>query len=299
MASLASWPQSSAAGSAPAFIAGGDGQPRFSLFHAPHSALRGSVLHVHAFAEEMNKSRRMAAEQARRLAAHGFAVLQIDLKGCGDSAGDFEDATWLDWVDDVLAGVRWLQQRNMAPPGLPLWLWGHRAGCLLAAEAARRLSHRCELLFWQPVSSGRQHLQQFLRLKIAGALAKGEGKASTDGLRQALAAGEAVEVAGYTLAPALAAGMEAATLTSPSPTVGRLIWLDVSSTVGDPSPAARQTLRAWSDAGWQAEIKVVTGAAFWQTTEIEVAPALWEATLAALTALPPLVTPTITSMQPA
>ena len=43
---------------------------------------------VKAWAEEMNKARRMAALQARLLAENGYAVLQIDLHGCGDSSGD-------------------------------------------------------------------------------------------------------------------------------------------------------------------------------------------------------------------
>jgi alpha-beta hydrolase superfamily lysophospholipase len=50
---------------------------------------RGSVLHVHAFAEEHNKCRRMVASQARALAALGYTVLAPDLRGCGDSEGDF------------------------------------------------------------------------------------------------------------------------------------------------------------------------------------------------------------------
>jgi alpha/beta superfamily hydrolase len=40
-------------------------------------------------AEELNKSRHVAAAQARAFAAAGYSVLQIDLYGCGDSSGDF------------------------------------------------------------------------------------------------------------------------------------------------------------------------------------------------------------------
>ena len=63
-------------------------------------------MYAHPFCEEMNKARRMAALQSRRLAALGYSVLQIDLFGCGDSSGDFADAReiWkrpqiaLDWL---------------------------------------------------------------------------------------------------------------------------------------------------------------------------------------------------------
>ena len=98
----------------------------------------GLVVHVHPFAEEMNKARRMAALQARALAAEGFAVLQIDLMGCGDSEGDLADTRWDDWLDDVAHATTWLRQQHpgTASEAPPLWLWGLRAGALLA-EARR------------------------------------------------------------------------------------------------------------------------------------------------------------------
>ena len=90
----------------------GEGDQGFCLFYPAQShVVRGLVLYIHPFAEEMNKSRRMAALQARAFAQAGYAVLQIDLHGCGDSAGDFGDATWEHWIDDVVQGCHWLRQR--------------------------------------------------------------------------------------------------------------------------------------------------------------------------------------------
>ena len=65
-------------------------EQRFCILHGAESGIpvRGALVYVHPFAEEMNKARRMAALQARAMAAAGYAVLQIDLYGCGDSAGD-------------------------------------------------------------------------------------------------------------------------------------------------------------------------------------------------------------------
>src|SRR5687768_8838655 len=76
------------------FLSAPHGGRRFCLLHMPSRPARALVVYVHPFAEEMNKSRRMAALQARALAASGHAVLQIDLLGCGDSSGDFGDASW-------------------------------------------------------------------------------------------------------------------------------------------------------------------------------------------------------------
>lgn len=250
---------------------------RFCLYHPPAAgiAARGALIHLHAFAEEMNKSRRMTALAARRLAQQGYAVLQIDLHGCGDSSGDFGDATWAGWRQDIRAARAWLRTRCDAP----LWLWGLRAGSLLAAEAAAACDEPVDLLLWQPVVSGRQHLQQFLRLKVAGEMMSGDSKGVMAGLKQTLADGTAVEIAGYMLAPDLAHGLDAAEL-APPPRPGRVIWLELSSRP-EPAlaPASVKCLERWQTAGWQVDSAVLPGPTFWQTVEIEEAPALLDATL--------------------
>jgi exosortase A-associated hydrolase 2 len=259
------------------FLPQRDGQ-RLCVYHRPLVPVRGALVYVHPWAEEMNKSRRMAALQSRALAAAGYAVLQIDLTGCGDSSGDFGDATWDVWLDDIVAAGTWLAQRTDAP----LWLWGLRAGCLLAAEAGPRLAQPCGHLHWQPAGAGKLLLQQFLRLKVAGALLDGGGKGVLDELRARLAGGEPVEIAGYRLSAVLAASLEAATL-SPRGEPGRLEWIEVSSRVdASLSPASDKVVQAWRTAGWQTRTHRVTGPQFWQTTEIEVAPDLIQATIAAL-----------------
>jgi len=262
------------------FLPVADGQ-RFCLFHpAAGMSPKGALIYLHPFAEEMNKARRMAALQARMLAAHGYAVLQIDLHGCGDSSGDFGDATWQGWLQDVLDAHAWLRKRCQAP----LWLWGLRAGSLLAAQAATRLDESANFLFWQPVASGKQFLQQFLRLKVAGEMLAGDNKGVMEGLKQMIGGGHAVEIAGYTLAPELARGLEASEL-SPPDRPGHLIWLELSTRPDATlSPASSKRLEQWQVAGHAANAQVVNGPAFWQTTEIEEAPALLEATLAALEA---------------
>src|SRR3546814_14337350 len=68
----------------------------FAIHHAaaPHCRQGLGLVYLPPFAEEMNRSRRMAALQARALAALGIDVLLLDLFGTGDSAGDFRDARW-------------------------------------------------------------------------------------------------------------------------------------------------------------------------------------------------------------
>lgn len=270
-------------------VAGGH---RFAVLHAPAGSSHGSaIVYVHPFGEEMNKSRRMAALQARALAAAGWFVLQVDLHGCGDSEGDFGDASWGRWTADVVDAAAWLRARCGRPP----WLWGLRAGCLLAVDAARRLEGVAGMLFWQPVLSGRQHLQQFLRLRLAADLlahdgesgrdARGDARESTDKLRERLVAGTPTEVAGYRLSPTVAAGLDVARLTpdanSPASPV---VWIEVAGSA-DPvlAPASRAEIERWRNAGHAVDASAVTGPSFWQTQEIEECPAIIGHTLAVLT----------------
>jgi uncharacterized protein len=321
---------------------------RFALHHPPAGRCQGSVLFLHAFAEEMNKSRRMVAMAARALAGAGLAVLQIDLLGCGDSSGDLADASWAAWLDDTCQGAAWLHARY---PG-PLWLWGERSGCLLAAAALPRVvaarggtaptvastaalgvassaalnaalnaassaaSPATHLLFWQPQTQGKLVLQQFLRLKMASQMQQGQQeqpdhlpppgdngpaaatsatsaatsaatpptKGITEALLTDLAQGRFVDVAGYRLGPAVAQGLAAATLLQPPPAPvpgSRLVWLETTSRMPAALlPASTPALAKWQAAGWAVTSAAVAGPPFWQTVEIEVAPALVQATVA-------------------
>lgn len=271
---------------------GGDGW-RFSVWHppaqVPGSDAKGLVLHVHAFAEEMNKSRRQCGRQARQLAAEGFGVLQFDLLGCGDSSGDFKQASWELWIEDVVWAAESLRLRfGKSGPELPLWIWGHRVGSLLAGSAAARLQAKgiaSNLLLWQPVVKGAVALKQFLRIRAAaGLMGSSESRESTDGMLKRLQAGETLDVGGYALSPALALGLAGSNL-EPGSTKTHVVWLDVGS--GNPpttSPAAAQTAARWQAAGWEVDQSTVGGPAFWQTSEIEDAPELLLATSARLEA---------------
>lgn len=261
------------------FLPAASGQ-RFCLYHRPEepAAGQGALVFVHPFAEEMNKSRRMAAVQARALAAAGYGVLQIDLHGCGDSSGAFGDAAWNAWVEDVRLACAWVRERT----DLPLWLWGMRAGCLVAAAAARGLEQPANFLFWQPTPSGRLFLQQFFRLKVAGALQDGDGKELVQELRRQLAAGERVDVAGYLLSPTLAEGLEQADLAPPAGP-GRLEWLEITSQPeATLSPASQRCLEAWRAAGHRVRGRVVSGQRFWQTVDATECPSLIQATIETL-----------------
>ena len=64
---------------------------------------------------------------------------------------------------------------------------------------------------------------------------------------------------------------------------GRVEWLELSTQAGAAlSPVSGQAADAWQQAGFALRSQVIEGPAFWQTAEIEVAPLLISATVAAL-----------------
>lgn len=237
------------------------------------------MLFIHPFADEMNKSRRMVALQARALAASGWNVLQVDLFGCGDSDGEFGQADWQQWLTDVKEAAAWLHEATGCAPSL----WGLRTGCLLACHVAMGIQPAPNLLLWQPTLSGRQSLHQFLRLKVANQLfaQPSADRLDTQTLRAQLTRGEAVEVAGYALSPGLALGLEAAELAPPAaPT--RVAWFEVAAEAAELSPTGLAKIHAWQQAGHRVAARVVAGAAFWQSQEIAECPELILATVAAV-----------------
>lgn len=264
-------------GPTPGFLPGAAGL-LFSLYHSPQPrvAPRGGILYIHPFAEELNKARRMAALQARRFAAAGFAVLLPDMYGCGDSEGEFGDARWELWQTDLRLCLEQLRARSRPP----FYLWGLRTGALLATALARRTPVD-GLLLWQPVAEGRVFLQQLLRLRLAAGLFGGEPKETLAELRSLLAAGRTLEIAGYELHPALAAALEQARLAPPTVTTP-VHWLELTDAQALP-PASSRIVEQWRAAGLAVSARAVAGEPFWATTEISYAPALLEASVLALT----------------
>lgn len=262
---------------------------RFCLYYPPSSDIgcRGAFIYIHPFAEEMNKSRRIAACQSRAFAAQGYAVLQIDLFGCGDSSGDFADARWEIWKSDLAAAHAWLRKQTAAP----VRLWALRLGALLALDFSRDFKGEIHaMLLWQPVLRGDTHLTQFLRLQLATDMLAGQAPGLNDHgtrkLRDKLQAGESVEIAGYRIAPALATSIDAvnaALLPPRCPTN----WFELTQTPERPlSPAASRLAADWAQDGAHPIITQVPCPPFWLSQESADCPELLAATNALFGANP-------------
>lgn len=259
----------------PFFLAGEHGALFCINLYPTHTAPKAGILYLHPFAEEMHKSRRMAALQARRFAAEGYAVLQVDLTGCGDSACDFGDATWETWLADARRAHAWLLAKTTGP----IILWGLRTGASLAVELASVLPDIERLLLWQPVVNGEQYLNQFLRIKLASEmLSGGQAQSGTKDLRVKLEAGEGIEVGGYMLGATMARDLARLKLADTPPPCP-VEWIEIGAENSDtPNPSSQRIVDAWRTAGVNVHTRTLNGESFWVTQEITECPSLIEAT---------------------
>jgi exosortase A-associated hydrolase 2 len=254
------------------------GEPGSRILFVSRRPLRddlGCVLLVPPFGEEMNKTRPMYADLGRRLSERGFGSLLPDLFGTGDSEGEFRDADWNDWVENVAMVCRWASSQNWSLRGVV----ATRLGCALVASALRALNLCVErTVFWQPVGDGARFLKQFLRLRVAASMMENDTAESTTGLRSRLRAGEYLEVAGYELAPRLADQLESVRLVdSLSACLGLVQWIEIAreAQAGLSGAAAKSIDRA-TGMGISVTSQIVTGEPFWSSTEIVRLPELVE-----------------------
>ena len=270
----------------PLFIDGPTGR-LFSVFHPPEGPGGPggeAVLYLPPFAEEMNRSRRMAALMARALAREQIGCLILDPFGTGDSGGDFSGASWEIWRTDAAAAAEWLKERGFSR----ISLLGLRLGACLALDVASNFPVALpRILLWQPVANGKTFLNQFLRIRVAMGLAETpEGppkttRETTKILRQRLDDGETLEVAGYALTPNMAQAIEGLRLAQLGQDCGCPIhWLNVGAgDDGELPPAAKSVLGHWAQTGVQVKAETVRGEAFWTIEETTLAPDLVSATV--------------------
>lgn len=157
------------------------------------------VVLVHAFMEERQDSHAVVRDLAVRLAERGFAALRFDLYGCGDSEGEWRDATVERWRGDVCAAARWLREATGVERVV---LIGFRFGATLAALAAKS-AEAAGLVLVQPVVRGEAYVMDLLLANLAAEMVLNRRAGVTrEGLIARLEAGGAVNLFGYHLTSA-------------------------------------------------------------------------------------------------
>jgi exosortase A-associated hydrolase 2 len=215
----------------------------------------------------MNKCRRMVTLLAMQLAQRGIVTVVPDLYGTGDSGGDFADASWALWQDDLARTVQWCEDAVGPVTGL----LGIRLGCALACEddVLAAMPALSRTVFWQPVLDGSRHLTQFMRLRVAASMAS-DVKESIADLRAELAAAGEIEIAGYRISRDMVANLDAVKESRVLPArLGTVDWFELVRDIGQPvAPASVRLIQATVDAGVHVDSHAIVGDPFWSATEI-------------------------------
>ncbi|MBI4635609.1 MAG: alpha/beta fold hydrolase [Candidatus Rokubacteria bacterium] len=184
----------------------------FGMLHLPsgggqgdHRRLGAGFVFCDAYADEAFRAHREMVVYARRLAREGFAVLRFDYRGCGDSAGDFEDFALPHWLADIRRALDLLEARGVTTLGL----LGLRFGATLAATVAAEDQRVNRLIMWAPVVSAPKYIQVLLMSQITHELAKyGRVTSSTRALAERLEKGGNLDLAGNVLSQEVYRGLK-------------------------------------------------------------------------------------------
>ncbi len=131
----------------------------YGCYHPPQVS-RGKAFAVvvcSAIGQEYLQSHRAIYQLAVLLSRAGFHVLRFDYFGCGDSEGQFEEGSVLQWTDDIHIAIAEMQKQS----GLTrICLIGLRMGATLALQAAANCPHVDTIILWEPVLRGDRYLQE-------------------------------------------------------------------------------------------------------------------------------------------
>ncbi|MCX4024972.1 hydrolase 2, exosortase A system-associated [Endozoicomonas sp. SM1973] len=252
----------------------------YAVHYVPPSAIstKGYIVHIPAFAEEMNKSRHIISKQARLMAEQGWQVVVFDLSGTGDSEGLLVDVDWPTWLNNIQAVMDWL----MTEP-LPVVLWGLRLGACLAVDYLNRLPspENTHLLLWQPIIKGQPFLQQFLRMRLAADLLDKQTGETVKLLREQLVKEGSLEVAGYLLPNQLTSAIDQIDLTQQLlPLTAQVVWLEmIRETGASLSLPSQKTIAAWQQNHNKLHQTNIVTDPFWSTQELTTGDGFIEQTL--------------------
>lgn len=211
------------------------------LHPAEAPARRTGVILCNPLGQEAIRAHRAYRQLALALARARFPGLRFDYFGTGDSAGDPDEGTVEQWIEDIGTAADELKDTAGVTR---VSLVGLRLGGTLALLAARARRDVDTVVLWDPVVSGGDYLEE-LRVTHAEYLDREMSHAGMDARMAAPG-----EVLGFPVRGALARGIRGVELLrAPAPRVAAKIALVVSRDGFEP---LRDHLAATSGAvGWR------------------------------------------------
>ena len=129
----------------------------FGVYHPPKAATarETGVVLCYPFGQEYMRSHRAFRQMALLLSKAGFHVLRFDYYGTGDSAGETDEVSLTQWVEDAGAAADELKEtaevKRIAFVGL-------RLGATVAAMAAAGRDDVDQVVLWDPAVRGSDYV---------------------------------------------------------------------------------------------------------------------------------------------
>ena len=117
-----------------------------SIFYVVHEAnTKRIVIFCHGFRGTSVGPSRSFVDVARKLAGNGISSLRFDQNGSGNSAGDFIDSSFYDWVSTTKAlALEYVNQ------GYEVVLFGQSMGGATVIDVASQISTIKAIVVWVP-----------------------------------------------------------------------------------------------------------------------------------------------------
>ena len=175
----------------------------FGFLFLPEPEIRKPIgfVVIHPFAEEKKSSHRTLVELSRELYEKGFPVLMFDLRGCGDSEGNFASVRLSDWLTDIDRAISVLKSHTQL---LKLGIVGLRLGAYLSLCYTSLYQNISEYIWIEPVLNPLDYLRKSLRHKLVKELCTNGAITSTrDNLLQNLQHNISIDFDGYEIGSGL------------------------------------------------------------------------------------------------
>jgi exosortase A-associated hydrolase 2 len=168
----------------------------FGVIYQPEKPKNKGYLIIHPFAEEKKSSQRTLVELSEALCKAGFHVFMFDLRGCGDSQGQFKEASVSNWLRDIHCALSFFKEKTQVQD---ISMIGVRFGAYLALLYNYHVEPR-KLLLIEPILHPVDYLRKTLRHKLIRELCtEGEIQSSRDDLLKQLEENISVDFDGYEL----------------------------------------------------------------------------------------------------
>ena len=200
------------------FYFGASDKQLFGCYHEPQCSIvrNTAVVICQPMGHEYIYCHRALRQLATKLCEAGFPVLRFDFYGCGDSAGEGDQGTVTQWLEDVSTAAAEVKSRAGVAQ---ICLIGLRLGAALAFASAAQRDDVAGLVLWDPVVLGTAYLAELTQLQSEALRQRRQKQRNT----------AVAEIVGFSLPKALREELEHLNLHSVSPNVhARMLTLNTS-----------------------------------------------------------------------